>query len=403
MANRFEFVSPGAQMGESFIRAMAEREAMRRQAILDEQNRRESEARIRMAAEQEARMRDAEARMGQMADDDWARERTDRAGANEAVAPAEVARLQRAGYGGRVDERLGSSSLAMPIMPFTPDSPMTTPTTSAGGTFLRPGFQYEQMRQAESARQELAAQSAAAAAEKNKDTLTANAEKAAADRASREEMASQANQTRILIAGMAGAQRQQAADEKREEKDKKEAEANRLKEANTKSSIDMRDKVIARVDQLINIDPKSGAASLKPGVGALYGGFQGAMPEGMAGLLGGQAAGTARAALNGLISLLDIDTIKTMKEQSRTGATGFGALSEKELAVLENAATTLRGRTMDEKSALMELVRIRNEMITARYNAEQELKRQQAAQAQGGTQGGAPRRGRVLSVRPAGQ
>lgn len=377
MANRFDFVSPGAQMGESFIRALAEREAMRRQAILDEQNRRNEEARIRIAQDQEARMREAEARQGRADEADYAYKRVQMAGADEMLSPEEADRIRAAGYGGRIEDRLPSRTQAMPLLPFSANSPMTTPSSSPGGSFLRPGFQYEQMREAEEARKAIAAQNAAAAAEKNKDTLAANAERAAADRASREAMAAEANQTRILIAGMGNQIKQEAAAEKKAAADEKKAEADRVKQANTKASIDMRDKVILRVDQLLNVDPKTGAASLKPGVGSLYGSVQGAMPEGAASFLGGADAGNARAALNGLISLLDIDTIKTMKEQSRTGATGFGALSEKELNVLENAATTLRGRTMNEKEALKELIRVRNEMVTARHNAEQELKHQQ--------------------------
>lgn len=398
---RFQFRSSGAAMGDAFLQTLIQREAMRRQAMIDEQNRRESEATMARQKEQlelqraaEARAGDAERRMTQMADDDWARERTDRAGADERVSPEEIARLEKGGYGGRVDTRLGSSSMAVPIMPFTPDSPVTTPQVAEGGAFLRPGFQYEQMRAAEESRKQIAAANAAADAQRAQDTARAQAERAAADRASREAMAAENNQTRMLIAGMGAAQKAEAAAEKKAAADEKKAEADLVKQRNTEASIKMRDDVIYRVDQLLDIDPKTNTPRLKPGVGALYGSVQGALPEGAAALFGGKEAGNARAALNGLISLLDIETIKSMKEQSRTGATGFGALSEKELAVLENAATTLRGRTMDESSALRELVRIRNEMVTARANTEKELARQRS--------GGAGR-GRVLSVRPAGQ
>lgn len=48
------------------------------------------------------------------------------------------------------------------------------------------------------------------------------------------------------------------------------------------------------------------------------------------------------ANVNKLKSEQVLNTIKEMKDASKTGATGFGALSEKELSVLENAATALR-------------------------------------------------------------
>jgi hypothetical protein len=51
---------------------------------------------------------------------------------------------------------------------------------------------------------------------------------------------------------------------------------------------------------------------------------------------------------------LDLKTISDLKAQSKTGATGFGALSEKELSVLENGAASLQ-TARDEKTFLREL------------------------------------------------
>ncbi len=411
MANRFNFVSPGAAMGDAFVQALMQREAMRRQAMLDEQERVKQASAIALAQQQEARMRDAEARMAKGEErmlagqeQDWARERTDRAGANEKITSEERTRLAAAGYGGRTDERLESRTAAVPIMPFAANSPTTTPTSSEGGIFLRPGFQYEQAREAA---EERAAQRAAqdeAARVRASENATAAAERAREGHAAAFDRAQYMGQIQLLIAGMNNAQKAGAAAEKKELADK-------LKDVNTQASIQMRDDVIYRVDQLIGVDPKTKQAMLKPGVGSLFGSTEGNLPGGtgtnafLAGIIPGGASGkdvgSGASALQGLISLLDVNTIRTMKEQSRTGATGFGALSEKELAVLENAATTLATRTMDEASALKELVKIRNEMVKARAAAQRELVKPQTPPAGGG--GTATGGARILSRRPAGQ
>jgi hypothetical protein len=397
MANRFDFQSPGAAMGDAFVQALMQREAMRRQAALDELNRRETEAKMSQSQEQlelqrtqEARMRDAEARQTRADEDDWAYRRTQMAGANEKLTPDEQARLQRAGYGGRTDERLESRTAAMPIMPFAATSPVTTPTSSEGGVFLRPGFQYEQAREAADERALLRGQQDEAAKVRAAADAAARAERGAQHDEVLQGMNNSDNQTRLLIAAMSGRQKEDAAAEKQAEKD-------RAIKANTAASIKMRDDVIYRVDQLLGVDPKTKKAALKPGVGSLYGSVQGSLPPVVGSFLNPEA-GNARAALDGLIALLDVDTIRTMKEQSRTGATGFGALSEKELNVLENAATTLRGRTMDEPSALKELIKIRNEMVTAKAKALKDQTKQTPPAGDGNT-GGA----RILSRRPAGQ
>jgi len=69
-------------------------------------------------------------------------------------------------------------------------------------------------------------------------------------------------------------------------------------------------------------------------------------------------ANTADADLNSLISALDINTLQQLKRQSKTGATGFGALSDRELGVLENAGTTLRNRRQGEPAIAAEFKRL---------------------------------------------
>jgi hypothetical protein len=49
-----------------------------------------------------------------------------------------------------------------------------------------------------------------------------------------------------------------------------------------------------------------------------------------------------RANFDRLVSNLVLDVMKKMKETSKTGSTGFGQLSNKELSVLQNAASALK-------------------------------------------------------------
>lgn len=104
------------------------------------------------------------------------------------------------------------------------------------------------------------------------------------------------------------------------------------------------------------------AGNLKPDVKGVIGGAQGAVPEG---LFFGESSQEALSAINRLQGLLDLKKLGDLKSQSRTGATGFGQLSEKELAVLENAASTLRNRRQGEVSYASELRRIRDELSRA--------------------------------------
>jgi len=61
-----------------------------------------------------------------------------------------------------------------------------------------------------------------------------------------------------------------------------------------------------------------------------------------------------KANLDQLKSKLILGVMNSMKQASRTGATGFGQLSEKELEQLQNAATALR-ENMSEEDALKQI------------------------------------------------
>lgn len=108
------------------------------------------------------------------------------------------------------------------------------------------------------------------------------------------------------------------------------------------------------VDQLIDE-----AGNLRPGVDNLFGFTSGSR------WLPGSNASNAEASLNQLVSKDIVNLIAEMKAQSRTGATGFGALNLKELEVLQNAANKLSNRWQSDESAREELLHIRNKLQLA--------------------------------------
>jgi len=98
------------------------------------------------------------------------------------------------------------------------------------------------------------------------------------------------------------------------------------------------------------------------------------------GMLGGLPSipGTSRvkweANINKLLSGKIIDLMGEMKNASRTGATGFGQLSEKELKVLQDSATALK-RTMnpnDAQEILNEMKLKLSKIIREKNNISQE-------------------------------
>lgn len=116
--------------------------------------------------------------------------------------------------------------------------------------------------------------------------------------------------------------------------------------------------LLSAVDKLVSVGP-SGKGALTPGAEALFGEFT---PASARGFIPGQNATDAYAALQQVMGRQVLDLIGQMKEQSRTGATGFGALSTRELDVLQSAATKLTNR-LSHEGALEELMSIRNALL----------------------------------------
>jgi hypothetical protein len=126
----------------------------------------------------------------------------------------------------------------------------------------------------------------------------------------------------------------------------------------------------AREAALASIDDTSSAldelldphGQLKPGVGGAVG-WDSVMSR-----IPGTSAADARARIDRLQSRLTIDLLGEMKRQSRTGASGFGALSEKELAVLQSAAARL-GTSQSDESFRQALADVRKQLMGMRQRA----------------------------------
>lgn len=121
------------------------------------------------------------------------------------------------------------------------------------------------------------------------------------------------------------------------------------------------DDMLRVLDTLIDED-----GNLQPGAAGVIGSFDGSRPE-WAYLTGGSQ--NALADIDRLQSMLNIDTLRDMKSQSATGATGFGALSERELNVIESSASKLRRRRQSDSEYAAELVRLRDAIRAGRQDA----------------------------------
>jgi hypothetical protein len=58
-----------------------------------------------------------------------------------------------------------------------------------------------------------------------------------------------------------------------------------------------------------------------------------------------------------------VDLLGELKSQSKTGATGFGALSDKELSILQSSASKLENSNMSDQDVIAELGRIREHLL----------------------------------------
>jgi hypothetical protein len=187
-----------------------------------------------------------------------------------------------------------------------------------------------------------------AAAQRARESAEAAAERAA-DR----------NNTMLTIAGMSNGLRQDAAAEKKADKEKQEA-----RQQNTLSNI--ADETINSIDQLIVKDKQGNPTGLAEGTKYIVGGLR--LPALVAGSGFIPKATAAKAAFDNLKARLVIDLIAEMKSQSKTGATGFGQLNEGERQTLEHSIGRL-DTAQDEKTFYTELLRIREKIAKIKMPA----------------------------------
>lgn len=133
--------------------------------------------------------------------------------------------------------------------------------------------------------------------------------------------------------------------------------------------------VISALDDLLERDAQ-GRWQLSGGAKSIYG----KGPGRIARFIPGTQAATAKAALDQVTGTLTLDLLAQMKAQSQTGATGFGQLSERELSVIEGAATVLKGE-ISEPRALQELIKMRDRFDRIIGTATAPAARPQAAPA----------------------
>lgn len=166
--------------------------------------------------------------------------------------------------------------------------------------------------------------------------------------------AADANQTRLLVAGMAAQGKNETTalrnDLLRTQIDaatQKQQDAATAQKAKDEGAAQYANDIASTVRDLIDE-----RGQLRPDVAGIVGAWDGATPNIT------ESANTAAAKVDRLIALLDINKLREMKAQSKTGASGFGALSQKELGILESAGSTLRNRRQSEAAYAAELQRV---------------------------------------------
>lgn len=144
------------------------------------------------------------------------------------------------------------------------------------------------------------------------------------------------------------------------------------------------DTILTTMKDLLQFDDQGKVTGLSGGAANLYGAHAGRLAR----FVPGSAAATAKAALDQITGQLALDTISNMKAQSRTGATGFGQLSARELSVLETAASVLKGEISPER-ALAELTKLYDRYQKILQPSAMELAAQKAGAGAGGKNVGA--------------
>jgi len=102
--------------------------------------------------------------------------------------------------------------------------------------------------------------------------------------------------------------------------------------------------VISGIDNLLKEDPKTGSKRFEVAVGPIEGRTSGmALPTKK-----GEKSFQINKEIATLLAKKALNTITEMKNASRTGATGFGAMNEKELGLIQDDIASLDTRLSDK-------------------------------------------------------
>lgn len=351
---RYNFQSTGGNAGNAIQAFLMQREqenqAQMRQRFLEEQQAeelRQREEQIQLQRQQEERIgKDSEANRNALENQrQFGRATTiaENALPDDAVDDATRKLLEAQGFGGQV-KRTPGIVVQGPQIDEQDGVPIYDVNAQPDSYKMRGGSKYLSARAAEDAR---AAQA--------KETEAGRNERADSDR-----------EMRLLIAQMSASsnagQRALADELKRVQIDR---ERGKLEDDQTKRDDVAEKATLAKtnaqrtsqdtidvIKQLADID-EQGNLTLKPGTANLFG-----AQNPLARMVPGSDTNTAKGALGRLRSRVLIDLLNEMKNQSRTGATGFGSMNPQEFGALESGASQLGSPMISDESALAELKRI---------------------------------------------
>lgn len=367
MAGRFDFTSPGAAMSGALEKFLYQR--LKEQQDAEENSR--ANARLTLEQQREGRANELQRQQASDLENERQFRRatviSQNALPDDEVDPETEAMLKKQGFGNMVRVIPGKVDQG-PQIDEQDGVPIYSTSQQPEQHKLRGGERYLSAREAEKAR---AAQAEAAAADRaalNSENRLSREQMAADAIASREGIAAASRENARIIAGM-------SASIRREAQDQKTATAEEAKE---NARVALQDYGDSMMDLITKLTDDKG--NLNTGAQSVVGGLQGRQPR----MLQSEAQAAYQSYIDSLVAKLDIGTISAMKAQSRTGATGFGALNKSELDIIENAASRLKAQNVNEQTYAEAIGDIRKAIETSRARAAAK----KPAAAPGG--GGAP-------------
>jgi hypothetical protein len=350
--SRYNFQSSGAAAGNAIEQFLVQRALADRQRRIDELNAQNTKADNARADEQLFRQQENDKRMASAQDD----------AARLTKAQAAAGSL---GIGGRISPEDPNAGLISQYLPGVLDQDMTLPSRHMAGAGI-PGVMARtedvapqatgMMISRGTAQQKQAADAITAREREQEDARAARAAEGEASRAAAAARAQDANDMRMQLAQLANSGRNANADLDRQIKQGKiDADAQKRADADkaAKASADAVSTYEGDISGVLNqlLDEQG---NLRPEAARVVGGISARLPN------LSETSQQGLSQIDRLVGLLDINKLREMKAQSKTGASGFGALSERELSVLENAASTLKNRKVGEGDYAAELRRIRD-------------------------------------------